>query len=80
MKVDHLGAPLRPMTRVQGKASSSVYRHDTEQGSFAVKERSLDRGWTFRHDDVFRFERAAFAAGVPVPEPVSADAEMPVHR
>ena len=68
------------MTRVEGKASSSVYRLDTEQGSFAVKERSLDRGWTFRHDDVFRFERAAFAAGVPMPEPISADAEVLVHR
>jgi aminoglycoside phosphotransferase (APT) family kinase protein len=80
MKLDHLGAPLRPMTRVQGKASSSVYRLDTEQGSFAVKELSLGRGWTFRHDDVFRFERAAFAAGVPMPEPISADAEVLVHR
>jgi hypothetical protein len=80
MKLDHLGAPLRPMTRVQGKASSSVYRLDTEQGSFAVKELSLDRGWTFSHDDVFRFERAAFAAGVPMPEPIAADAEVLVHR
>jgi len=80
MKLDHLGAPLRPMTRVQGKASSSVYRLDTEQGSFAVKELSLERGWTFSHDDVFRFERAAFAAGVPMPEPISADAEVLVHR
>ena len=68
------------MTRVQGKASSSVYRLDTEQGSFAVKELSLERGWTFRHDDVLRFERAAFAAGVPMPEPISADAEVLVHR
>jgi len=68
------------MTRVQGKASSSVYRLDTEQGSFAVKELSLERGGTFRHDDVLRFERAAFAAGVPMPEPISADAEVLVHR
>ena len=68
------------MTRVQGKASSSVYRLDTEQGAFAVKELSLERGWTFRHDDVLRFERAAFAAGVPMPEPISADAEVLVHR
>lgn len=80
MKLDHLGAPLRPMTRVPGKASSSVYRLDTEQGSFAVKELSRERGWTFSHDDVFRFERAAFAAGVPMPEPISAAAEMLVHR
>lgn len=68
------------MTRVQGKASSSVYRLDTEQGSFAVKELSLELGWTSSHDDVLRFERAAFAAGVPMPEPISADAEVLVHR
>ena len=68
------------MMRVQGKASSSVHRLDTEQGSFAVKELSLDRGGTFSHDDVLRFERAAFAAGVPMPEPISADAEVLVHR
>jgi aminoglycoside phosphotransferase (APT) family kinase protein len=80
MNLDHLGAPLRPMTRVQGKASSSVYRLDTDQGSFAVKELSLDRGLMRRHDDVFRFERAAFAAGVPMPEPISANAEVLVHR
>ena len=29
---------------------------------------------------MFRFERAAFAAGVPMPEPISADAEVLVHR
>lgn len=68
------------MTRVHGKASSSVYRLDTDQGSFAVKELSLDRGWTLRHDDVFRLEGAAFAAGIPMPEPISANAEVLVHR
>ena len=68
------------MTRVQGKASSSVYRLDTEQGSFAVKELGLGRDRTFTHDAVLRFERAAFAAGVPMPEPISADAEVLVHR
>ena len=59
MKLDHLSARLRPMTSVQGKASSSAYRLDTEQGAFAVKERSPERGWTFRDNDVLRFERAA---------------------
>lgn len=68
------------MTRVQGKASSSVYRLDTDQGSFAVKELSRERDWTFSHDNVLRFERAAFSAGVPMPEPISADAEVLVHR
>ena len=35
----------------------------------------LDRRWTYRLDDVFRFEQAAFAAGVPMPEPISASPE-----
>src|SRR4051812_16049396 len=80
MNLDHLGAPVRPMIRLQGKATNRVYRLDTERGSFAVKELHLDRDWTFRPDDVFRFEQAAFAAGIPMPEPISADAEVVVHR
>jgi len=68
------------MTRVRGKGVNRVYRLDTDEGSFAVKELNLDRDWAFRHDDVFRLERAAFAAGVPMPEPISADAAMVVHR
>jgi aminoglycoside phosphotransferase (APT) family kinase protein len=80
MNLDHLGTPLRPMTRLPGKVSNCVYRLDTRQGSFAVKALNLDRDWTFRHDDVFRLEQAAFAAGIPMPEPISADAEVVVHR
>src|SRR4051812_44141067 len=80
MNLDHLGTPARPMIRLQGKATNRVYRLDTERGSFAVKEIDVDRGWTFRHDDVLRFERAAFAAGIPMPEPISADADVVVHR
>ena len=68
------------MTRVHGKASNRVYRLDTDQGSFAVKQLAVDRDGTFRHDDVFRLERAAFLAGIPMPEPISADAEVLVHR
>lgn len=81
MSLDHLGVPLRPMTRVHGKGSNRLYRLDTDQGSFAVKQLNVvDRDWTFRHDDVFRLEQAAFAAGIPMPEPISADAEVLVHR
>ena len=58
-----------------------MYRLDTDQGSFAVKELNLlDRRWTYRAEDVFRFERAAFAAGVPMPEPISASHDTLVHR
>lgn len=80
MNLDHLGAPLRPMTRVQGKATNAVHRLDTDRGSFAVKVLHGLRAWPFRHEDVFRFEQAAFAAGIPMPEPVAADAEVLVHR
>ena len=80
MNLDHLGAPLRPMTRVPGKSSNRVYRLDTDRGSFAVKQLDVVREWPFPHDDVFRFEQAAFAAGIPMPEPISADAEVLVHR
>jgi hypothetical protein len=76
----HLGTPIGPMTRVHGKSFNRIYRLDTDQGSFAVKELNLDRGWEFRHDDVFRFEQAAFAAGIPMPEPISADPDALVHR
>jgi aminoglycoside phosphotransferase (APT) family kinase protein len=68
------------MRRIEGKASNRIYRLDTEQGAFAVKERTPDRGSELRCDDVFRFEQAAFAAGIPMPEPVAADAELVVHR
>src|ERR1700723_596886 len=81
MSLDHLGTPLRPMTRVHGKSSNRMYRLDTDQGSFAVKELNLvDRRWTYRVEDVFRFERAAFAAGIPMPEPISASHDTLVHR
>jgi aminoglycoside phosphotransferase (APT) family kinase protein len=80
MNLDHLGVPLRPMTRVHGKASNRTYRLDTDQGSFAVKQLTRDRDWGSRHHDVFRLEQTAFAAGIPMPEPISADAEVLVHR
>lgn len=69
------------MTRVHGGFANRMYRLDTDQGSFAVKELNLhDRRWTYRVEDVFRFERAAFAAGIPMPEPVSASHSTLVHR
>ena len=80
MDLSHLGTPRGAMTRVHRKSSNRLYRLDTDRGSFAVKQLDTDRDWTFRPDEVLRFERAAFAAGVPMPEPISADAEVVVHR
>lgn len=80
MNLDVLGIPLAPMTRVSGKASNRVYRLDTDQGSFAVKQLDVDRGWEYPFDDVFRLETAAFKAGIPMPEPILATATTVVHR
>jgi aminoglycoside phosphotransferase (APT) family kinase protein len=69
------------MIGVRGGFANRMYRLDTEQGSFAVKELNLvDRRWPYRVEDVFRFERSAFAAGVPMPEPISAGHGTLVHR
>lgn len=69
------------MIRIHGGFANRMYRLDTDQGSFAVKELNLaDRRWTYRVEDVFRFERSAFAAGVPMPEPISASHDTLVHR
>jgi aminoglycoside phosphotransferase (APT) family kinase protein len=81
MSLSHLGAPLGPMIRVSGGFANRMYRLDTDQGSFAVKEVNLaDRRSAYHAGDVLRFEQAAFAAGVPMPEPISADQHTLVHR
>jgi aminoglycoside phosphotransferase (APT) family kinase protein len=69
------------MIRIHGGFANRLYRLDTDQGSFAVKELNLlDRRSTYHAEDVFRFERAAFAAGIPMPEPISARHDALVHR
>ncbi|MFG1909747.1 phosphotransferase family protein [Kribbella sp. NPDC048928] len=81
MDLSQFGTPVRPMTRVDGGFANRMYRLDTDQGSFAVKELNrVDRRWPYHVEDVFRFERAAFAAGVPMPEPIAADPDLLVHR
>ncbi|HEX3087252.1 MAG TPA: phosphotransferase [Ilumatobacteraceae bacterium] len=83
MSIDlsHLGTPTGPTTRIHGGYANRLYRLDTDQGSFAVKELNVvDRRWTYRVDDVFRFEEAAFAAGIPMPEPILASRDTLVHR
>jgi aminoglycoside phosphotransferase (APT) family kinase protein len=69
------------MVRVHGGFANRMYRLDTELGSFAVKQLNLaDNRGTHHAEDVFRFERAAFAAGIPMPEPISASRHALVHR
>jgi aminoglycoside phosphotransferase (APT) family kinase protein len=64
------------MIRVHGGYANRLYRLDTDRGSFAVKELNPTSGV----EDVFRFERAAFAAGIPMPEPIWAHQHTVVHR
>jgi aminoglycoside phosphotransferase (APT) family kinase protein len=79
--LSQLGVPIRPMVRVHGGFANRLYRLDTDRGSFAIKELNLlDRRWSYHLEDVFRFERAAFAAGIPMPEPISASDGTLVHR
>lgn len=81
MDLSHLGVPTGPLVRVHGGFANRMYRLDTDQGSFAVKELNLvDRRSTYQLEDVFRFERAAFDAGVPMPEPIAARDGTLVHR
>jgi aminoglycoside phosphotransferase (APT) family kinase protein len=81
VNLSHLGTPIGPMTRIDGGYANRLYRLDTDQGSFAVKELNLmDRRWPYPVEDVFRFEPAAFGAGVPMPEPISAGGDTLVHR
>lgn len=80
-RLAHLGVPLSPPQRVRGGGANRLYRLDTERGSFAVKELNLrDRREAYRMAEVLRLERAAFAAGVPMPEPVDAVGGVVVHR
>ena len=79
--LSHLGTPTGPLVRVHGGFANRMYRLDTDQGSFAVKEVNLaDRRRPYRFEDVFRFEQSAYAAGIPMPEPISADHDTLVHR
>jgi aminoglycoside phosphotransferase (APT) family kinase protein len=81
MDLSQLGEPTGPMVRVAGGYANRMFRLDTDQGSFAVKELNLaDRRRPYRVADVFRFERAAFAAGIPMPEPLWAGRSTLVHR
>lgn len=81
MQLPPLGTPTGPMTRIGGGHANRTYRLDTDRGSFAVKELNLDdRRWDYPVADVFRLEQTAFAAGIEMPEPISAEGGVLVHR
>jgi aminoglycoside phosphotransferase (APT) family kinase protein len=81
VNLSQFGRPIGPMRRIHGGYANRVYRLDTDQGSFSVKELNVvDRRWPYPVHDVFRFEQAAFAAGIPMPEPILARPDTLVHR
>lgn len=76
-----LGTAFAPLRTVHGGFANRLYRLDTAQGSFAVKQMNLaDRRTPYHARDVLELERAAFAAGIPMPEPLLADGDLLVHR
>ena len=68
-----LGAPAGPLRPVAGGESHRVWRLETAAGVFAVKELNRPHsnpGWVAWFERAFRFEQAAFDAGIPIPRPV----------
>jgi Ser/Thr protein kinase RdoA (MazF antagonist) len=68
-----LGREVVSMEPVPGAWSNRVYRLTTDTGQFAVKQLLnpwRDPRWAEWLDEAWRFERAAFLAGVAMPEPV----------
>jgi Phosphotransferase enzyme family len=69
-----LGRMLREPVRVPGGLSNDLWRLDTEKGAFAVKRMvvNADRPTLVENvEAAFQVERRAWAAGVPMPEPVA---------
>jgi hypothetical protein len=89
-----LGQPLHTPLPISGGLSNRMWRLDTDHGAFAVKQMivNADRPTFLENvETAFTIERRAWAAGVPMPEPVVdptngravariADALVRVHR
>jgi thiamine kinase-like enzyme len=68
-----LGAPRRALEAVGGGLTNRMWRLTTERDVFAVKEMNRDperADYVAWFDRAITLERAAFAAGVPMPRPV----------
>jgi Ser/Thr protein kinase RdoA (MazF antagonist) len=68
-----LGTPAAPLRAASGGESHRVWRLQTTAGVFAVKELNRphgNAGWVPWIERAFRFEQAAFAAGIVMPRPV----------
>jgi Phosphotransferase enzyme family len=70
-----LGRPVRPPVPVTGGLSNQLWRLDTDRGTYAIKRMvvNADRpGFVPNVEAAYQVERHAWAAGVPMPEPVPA--------
>jgi hypothetical protein len=68
-----LGQPVMDPVRVSGGLSNELWRLDTDRGAFAVKRMVVNADLPSFVDNVesaFKIERRAWAAGVPMPEPI----------
>lgn len=69
-----LGRPLRTPSPISGGLSNRLWRLDTDRGAFAVKHMVANADRPAFVDNVeaaFAIERRAWAAGVPLPEPIA---------
>ena len=69
-----LGQPVREPVRVPGGLSNELWRVDTDRGAFAVKRMVVNADLPTLVENVeaaFAIERRAWAAGVPMPEPIA---------
>jgi hypothetical protein len=68
-----LGQPVRQPVEVSGGLSNQLWRLDTDRGTFAVKRMVANADQPTLVENVeaaFAVERRAWAAGVPMPEPI----------
>jgi Phosphotransferase enzyme family len=68
-----LGQPVRKPVEVAGGLSNQLWRLDTDHGAFAVKRMVVNADMPTLIENVeaaFTVERRAWAAGVPMPEPI----------
>jgi hypothetical protein len=68
-----LGWPVSPPERVGGGLSNELWRVRVRSGAYAVKRMVVNAdgpGFVGKVEAAFEVERRAFAAGVPMPEPV----------
>jgi hypothetical protein len=68
-----LGQPVREPAPISGGLSNELWRLDTDHGTFAIKRMVVNANLPTFVENIeaaFRIEQRAWAAGVPMPEPI----------